>query len=264
MYSATESVARIAKSPEPLSKSQKRQSKYTPPPETGTTQLLEVLADSPRLPVLEQNDLLDGLVRPDQSADLELYFAGDLSLLKRPCVAIVGTRQVSDCGIARTKRLAHSLAKAGIVVVSGLAKGVDAAAHRAAIEAGGSTIAVIGTPLDKAYPAENAALQEQIYRKHLVITREPTGARTYRSSFPQRNKLMAVLTDATVVIEASDTSGTLHQSVECTKLGRWLFIAKSVVDDQSLTWPKKFLKHDTCIVLTEVSDVTERILKQHE
>ena len=70
---------------------------------------------------------------------------------------------------------------------------------------------------------------------------------------------MGPLTDATVVMEASDTSGTLHQAAECTRLGRWLFIAKSVVDDPSLTWPKKFLKYDTCLPLERVSDITDRI-----
>jgi DNA processing protein len=71
---------------------------------------------------------------------------------------------------------------------------------------------------------------------------------------------MATLSDATVVIEASDTSGTLHQAAECTRLGRWLFIAKSVVDDRTLTWPRKFLKYETCIPLETVEDITSRVL----
>ena len=120
---------------------------------------------------------------------------------------------------------------------------------------------MIGTPLDRAYPPENARLQETIYRDHLLISQFSPGTRTFRASFPQRNKLMATLTDATVVMEASDTSGTLHQAAECTRLGRWLFIAKSVVDDESLEWPRKFLKYETCVPLTDISDITSRILK---
>ena len=146
-------------------------------------------------------------------------------------------------------------------MVSGLAYGVDTVAHTTAIETGGRTIAVIGTPLDKASPAENKRLQEEIYREHLLISQFAEGSRIFPSSFPQRNKLMATLTDATVVMEASDTSGTLHQAAECTRLKRWLFIAKSVVDDPALSWPKDFLRYETCVPLRNVSDITSRILK---
>src|SRR5207247_10097113 len=101
---------------------------------------------------------------------------------------------------------------AGIVVVSGLARGVDTEALSAAIAAGGRVIAVIGTPIDKAYPAENKRLQEQIYSEHLLISQFPPGRRVYQSNFPERNKLMAAISDATVIIEAGETSGTLHQA----------------------------------------------------
>jgi DNA processing protein len=157
--------------------------------------------------------------------------------------------------------VARKLVDAGLVIVSGLAYGVDTVAHTAAIEQGGKTIAVIGTPLDKATPSENAELQERIYHEHLLISRFAKGEKTYRTSFPLRNRLMATLSDATVVMEASDTSGTLHQAAECTRLGRWLFIAKSVVDDPALSWPKKFLQYDTCVRLDRVSQITERVLK---
>lgn len=259
MESPSPSVARFANFPEPLSKSRASHDHYQPPRVTGMVGLFDLLCRAGRKAEPKQRDLLAGPQSSSEKDDVELYFAGDLSLLEKPCVAIVGTRQVSDCGLSRTRKLARGLAEAGIVVVSGLAKGVDTAAHTAAIAAGGQTIAVIGTPLDKVYPAENARLQEEIYRDHLVVTREPQGARTFKSSFPQRNRLMAALTDATVVIEASDTSGTLHQSAECTRLGRWLFIAQSVVDDTSLTWPAKFLKYDSCVPLTQISDVINRV-----
>jgi DNA processing protein len=95
-----------------------------------------------------------------------------------------------------------------------------------------------------------------------VISRFKKGEKIFRTNFPLRNRLMAVLSDATVVMEATDTSGTLHQAAECTKLGRWLFIAKSVVDDRTLTWPKKFLKYDTCLSLEKIEDITNRILPQ--
>jgi DNA processing protein len=166
---------------------------------------------------------------------------------------------VSDAGAARARKLAKGLAQAGVAVVSGLAEGVDTVALTEAMRVGGRVAAVIGTPIDKAYPAENAALQEAIYREHLLISQFPIGTRTFRSHFPERNRVMAAVSDATVVIEASDTSGTLHQSAECVKLGRWLFIAKSVADDPALSWPAKFRGYKNCVILERVEDVLERI-----
>ena len=257
-------TARIAAREDHLAaarKSCRKRSDYEAPQNPREVLLSETLRGTSRVPDAKQLDFLKRATEDDGHADVRLFYAGELSLLQEPCVAIIGTRRVSEAGANRTRRLAREFVQAGIVVVSGLAAGVDAAAHTAAIEANGRTIAVIGTPLDRAYPPENARLQETIYRDHLLISQFSPGTRTFRASFPQRNKLMATLTDATVVMEASDTSGTLHQAAECTRLGRWLFIAKSVVDDESLEWPRKFLKYETCVPLTDISDITSRILK---
>lgn len=233
---------------------------YAPPKNSGTVMLSEALRGTDRLP--ENKQLSFGSVAAAKDrGDLKIFYAGDLSLLQRPSVAIVGTRQVSETGRAATEWLTRKLVEAGLVIVSGLAYGVDTVAHTTAIEHGGKTIAVLGTPLEKATPSENAHLQEQIYREHLLISRFAKGEKTFRTSFPLRNRLMAVLSDATVVMEASDTSGTLHQAAECTDLGRWLFIAKPVVDDQTLSWPKRFLKYETCVPLKNVTDITSRILR---
>jgi len=232
-------------------------SDYAPPMNTGEIMLSEVLQGTGRWSETQQLTFLTDGVRRD---DVRLFYAGDLSLLKRSCVAIVGTRQVTEAGARRTRRLTRELVDAGIVIVSGLATGVDSIAHETAIEHGGKTIAVIGTPLAKSYPSENAQLQEEIYRDHLLISQFAPGSKTFKSSFPERNRLMAAATDATVVMEASDTSGTLHQAAECTRLGRWLFIAKSVADDPTLAWPKKFLVYDTCLALENVSQITQRVL----
>lgn len=233
-------------------------SQYVPPKDVRPIPLSEVLSGTNRFPGARQLHFLGN--GEEGQSDIPLFVSGNLSLLKRPCAAIVGTRQVSEAGKARTARLARELVGAGVVIVSGLAYGVDTIAHETAIQHGGDTIAVIGTPIDKASPSENAHLQERIYREHLLISRFAVGEKTFRSSFPLRNRLMAILSDCTIVMEASDTSGTLHQAAECTKLGRWLFIAKSVVDDRTLSWPKKFLKYETCIPLERTSQVTDRIL----
>ena len=136
---------------------------------------------------------------------------------------------------------------------------MDAAAHTSAIEHNGSTIAVIGTPLDKAYPAENSALQEWIYNEHLLISPFRQGEAVFRGNFPKRNRVMAALSDATVIVEASDTSGTLHQAAECQRLGRWLFVMKSVAEDPALEWPKSFLGKEKVAVLTSTLDIVNVI-----
>jgi len=235
--------------------------RYTPPENWKKVLISDLLTGSPRWNPDKQLSFLDNLTPSRTAEGFQVYVAGDVSLLKRPCVSVIGTRKVTPEGILRARRVARGLVQAGIVVVSGLADGVDTEAMTATIANGGRTIGVIGTPLDKATPSKNAALQETIYREHLLVSQFGFGTQIYKSNFPQRNRLMAFLSDATVVIEASDTSGTLHQAAECTKLGRWLFIAKSVVDDPSLTWPAKFLKYETCIVLENVRDITDRILK---
>jgi DNA processing protein len=209
--------------------------------------------------------LISGIrtVSPEQQArfqsDDRLWCVGDVSIVRRKCVAIVGTRAVSSDGAARTRCLAQDLAGAGVVVVSGLAKGVDTEALTSAMREGGNVVAVIGTPIDKAYPAENKHLQEQIYREHLLVSQFAPGQRVYPSNFPERNKLMAALSDATVIVEAGDTSGTLHQAAECLRLGRWLFIAKSVVDDPSLQWPKRFLGQPRVEAFSSTEDILRAI-----
>jgi len=203
---------------------------------------------------------LDLMLGRETVADKRVFYSGDLANITSPAVAIVGTRHVSSLGAARARRLARALAKANVAVVSGLAEGVDTEALTEAIAAGGRVAAVIGTPINKAYPAKNAALQETIYREHLLLSQFKVGERTYPSNFPERNRLMTAVTDATVVIEASDSSGTLHQSAECQRLGRWLFIAKSLVDDPNLSWPRKFRSYEKCIVLENVEDVLSRVL----
>jgi DNA processing protein len=202
---------------------------------------------------------LDLLQNDRGPAEIRIFIAGDEVLLTRHSVSIVGTREVSDEGKIRAARLARELAEAGVVVVSGLARGVDTAALTGAIESGGRTIAVIGTPLDKAYPAENAALQETIYRNHLLVSPFRQGEPTFKSNFPKRNRVMAAMSDATVIVEASDTSGTLHQAAECQHLGRWLFIMKSVIDDPYLTWPKKFLGKNNVAVLSSTDEIVNAI-----
>jgi DNA processing protein len=235
---------------------QSKGSRYTPPPsEIRKVASLDSIVDGVREIAPEQQKRLWSEPGDHQGTAPRLFLAGDVGLLKRPCVAIVGTRQVSKDGAARARRLARELVADGVVVMSGLAKGVDTEALSAALEHGGKVIAVIGTPLDKAYPAENKRLQETIYQQHLLVSPFEDGSEVFPSFFPHRNKVMAALSDATVIIEASDTSGTRHQAAECARLGRWLFVAKSLLTDPKVTWPRTFEKYPRMRSLSATEDV---------
>lgn len=146
-------------------------------------------------------------------APKELYVAGKSlpELLKRPRVAIVGSRKISPYGKAVTAQLASDLAGQGIVIVSGLAFGVDAAAHQAALEAGGGAIAVLPTPLSKIYPASNRQLAETILKQGGALVSEyALDSEVFKTNFVARNRLIAGLADAVLITEAALKSGSLH------------------------------------------------------
>jgi DNA processing protein len=215
--------------------------------------------------VLGLEELLCGVrtIIPEQQGRFDftakLWCVGDTDLIRLPSIAIVGTRNVSEEGAARARRLARELTAAGCVVFSGLAKGIDKEALESAVQSQGHVVAVIGTPINQAYPAENKHLQECIYRDHLLISQFEPGTRVFPSNFPMRNKLMAALSDATVIIEAGETSGTLHQAAECVRLDRWLFISKSVMENKELKWPRKFENYARFRTLEKTTDITEAL-----
>lgn len=164
-----------------------------------------------------------------RSAPATLYVVGGLSIpIPAPRVSVVGTRRPSERGIELAREIVGSLVREGAVVVSGLARGIDTVAHTAAIEGGGRTVAVLGTPLDVFYPPENRELQLRLMREHMVVSQFPIGWPVARRNFPMRNRLMALLSDATVVVEAGELSGVVHQARECVRLGRPLLIHKAL------------------------------------
>lgn len=190
-----------------------------------------------------------------KNAPARLYTVGDVTLLNRgPRVSVVGSRKASEEGIRRARILTKALVSRGAVVVSGLAEGIDTVAHETAIEMGGQTVAVIGTPLDKAYPAKNRALQDRIMRDYLVVSQFPVGYNTGPKSFPIRNRTMALVTNATVIVEAGEKSGTLHQGWEALRLGRLLFIMDSVIANAELSWPKEMMRYGAQVLARENLD----------
>jgi len=233
---------------------------YVPPQEVEVLKIADLLTNVREIPETQQGRLG---ITVEGGRGFPLWCAGDLSLVRKPCVAVVGAREVSPSGAARARRVSRELCNSGVVVVSGLAKGVDTEAMKAAMEAKGRTIAVIGTPVDKVYPAENRRLQEVVYEEHLLISQFVPGKKTYPSNFPERNKLMAAISDATVIVEASDTSGSLHQAAECLRLNRWLFIAKSLLEDRTLQWPSKFTHYAKTRSLSATKDILD-VLKETE
>lgn len=184
-----------------------------------------------------------------------LYVAGNTGYLNEGArVSIVGSRKASPEGVARARKLAKLLTQHGAVVVSGLAEGIDTAAHTASIEDHGRTIAVLGTPLDKVYPRKNAELQELIMNEHLCVSQYPSGYPTKPGCFPMRNRTMALLSDATVIVEASDTSGSISQGWEALRLGRGLFITKAIAQDPNLAWPDKLTHYGARVLSDETID----------
>jgi DNA processing protein len=158
-----------------------------------------------------------------------VFITGDASLLTSRSVAIIGSRRATRESCALASTLAFELAAHGVVVVSGLAAGIDAAAHEAAMRAGGRTLAVIGTSLAEAYPRHHAALQARIAREHLVVSPFAVGTPMARWHFPRRNRLMARIAGATVLVAASSTSGTRHQVDACIALGRPVLVHASLL-----------------------------------
>ena len=146
-----------------------------------------------------------------------LWIRGECESLRRPAVALVGSRGPSLYGLDAANVLAGELASGGITVVSGLARGIDSAAHRAALQAGGPTIAVLGSGVDQVYPAEHAALADSIARAGAVVSELPPGAPPRAFHFPARNRIISGLSLVIVVVEAAEQSGSLI-TAECAAL----------------------------------------------
>lgn len=188
-----------------------------------------------------------------------LFVEGALDIpLPCPKVSIIGSRKASTQGIVNTQKIAKTLIESKVIIVSGLAEGIDTAAHVTALNMNGKTIAVIGTPLDKAYPKINYELQQELMKNHLVVSQFPTGYPITRKNFVMRNRTMALISDASVIVEAGKTSGSKHQGWETLRMGRPLFIWKSVVNDKELDWPTEMIEHGA-VELSDPSDILEKL-----
>lgn len=186
-----------------------------------------------------------------------VFLRGSLSADDDRSVAVVGTRRASSGGLERARDVAAGLVAAGYTVASGLAEGVDTAAHLAALEHGGRTVAVIGTGLNRSYPARNASLQHRIAQEAAVVSQFWPDAPPTRTTFPMRNIVMSGLARATVVIEASQTSGARMQARFALEHGRPLFLLESLLEH---IWAREFAERPGAYVVRSAVEVVERLV----
>lgn len=186
-----------------------------------------------------------------------LYGKGGVlsDLLSRPCIAIAGSRKVTAYGKAVTTKLAGELARAGVVIVSGLAIGVDALAHRAAIEAGGLTIAVLPGSLDRVYPGSHQQLAQLIIeRGGALVTEYPSGSRTYPGNFIARNRIASGLSKAVLITEAAEKSGTLHTARFALEQGKDVLAVPGNITSPTSVGTNNLIKTGA-IPVTSVEDI---------
>lgn len=191
-------------------------------------QIKFLMAENPKFLLIGEENYPEKLYEMNWPP-LVLYYEGDLRLLERPTVGIVGSRNNSPYGERVTKELASSIAKIGGVIVSGGAKGVDAIAHGSALQENGKTVCVLGNGLDISYPKENDSLFREIKRQGLLLSEYPKGYGPKKWTFPMRNKIIAALSDFIIVTEAAEKSGSLHTATYGEEINRRLYSVPSPI-----------------------------------
>jgi DNA processing protein len=189
-----------------------------------------------------------------------LFVAGQLTPEDERSVAVVGTRRPSDAGLAAAREIASELVTGGYTVYSGLATGIDTAAHMAALRAGGRTVAVIGTGLDHCFPPGNASLQRQIARDCAVVSQFWPEDPPSRHSFPMRNALMAGISLTTVIVEASATSGTRIQARAALAQGRPVILLQSLLEQD---WALDLASRPGVSVIDSPGGIAAALAQQH-
>jgi DNA processing protein len=186
-----------------------------------------------------------------------LFYRGELRAEDVRSIAVVGTRQATEAGIRRARHMSKLLAEQGVTVVSGLARGIDTAAHRAAIEAGARTIAVLGTGITRCYPAENRDLAEAITASGVLVSQFWPTSPPSRFTFPRRNVVTSGISQGTVVIEATSTSGAKMQARLALDHGKKVFLIHSLVTSQQ--WAKDYVIQRGAIEVADVAEVSSQL-----
>ena len=193
-----------------------------------------------------------------RDAPMALYVAGDLPDLERsPAISVVGSRDMTDYGRVNAFRFGYGLAKGGVTVVSGLALGVDGMAMASALAGGGSVIGVLGSGIDVIYPKEHSSLYSSVCEQGAIITEYAPGSKPLRGAFPQRNRIISALSQGTLVIEASEDSGSLITARLAIYQGKDLFSVPGAVDRPLSAGTNELIKEGAYTV-TDPADVLER------
>lgn len=190
-----------------------------------------------------------------------LYVRGDPEVLGQPALAIVGSRNPTPAGAETAHQLAHHLAAAGLVIVSGLAYGIDAAAHEGALAAGGLTVAVAGTGVDRIYPARHAELARRIAAEGALVSELPIGTAPARAAFPQRNRIVTGLCLGTLVVEAAVQSGSLVSARHAMEQGREVFAIPGSIHSPLARGCHRLIRQGAKLVET-AEDILEELAPQ--
>jgi len=187
-----------------------------------------------------------------------LFYRGDLSLLQKPLVAMVGSRRASPYGTNAAAHIARQLVSAGVTIVSGLARGIDAASHQAALEAGGNTIAVLGTGIDIIYPRSHVRLTKEIAAHGLMLTEFPPGTPPLALNFPIRNRLISGMSLGTIIVEATSRSGSLITARTAADQGREVFGVPGSIFSPGSEGTHRLIQYGAKLV-HDVNDVLEEL-----
>ncbi|HJP85270.1 MAG TPA: DNA-processing protein DprA [Gemmatimonadaceae bacterium] len=209
----------------------------------------EWMEDSPEYPP----QLRDLRLRPTS-----LFAIGNRELLDRPRIAVVGTRNSTAYGERVTRNLGVAFARAGVTVVSGMARGIDSKAHRTALDQSAGTVAVLGTGIDVPYPVGHRALHRSIATAGLVLSENPPGKTAYQGAFPRRNRIIAALSTLTIVIEADFRSGAINTASQALELGRHVGAVPGPIDVDQSRGTNQLLK-DGAHVITTPQDALDLI-----
>lgn len=206
----------------------------------------------------ESDDRYPRLLREIHDPPGALFVKGRVEARDGLAIALVGTRHATQYGLRQAERLAGSLARAGLTVISGLARGVDAAAHRGALAAGGRTLAVLASGVLHIYPPEHRKLAEEVARHGALVSEAPARAAPLGGSFPQRNRLISGLSLGTIVVEAGDRSGALITARHAMEQGREVFAVPGRVDDRTSRGCHRLIRDGARLVET-ADDVLEEL-----